>query len=143
MEINNSLIHSTLDSLDVSSDEPITLKSLYIEDEKGNREYYVASVKEIQEYRKWKKLIELTEGKEMSWNVFYDDEPVEGPDGFYVAVCSGGCAIAEVVNKQIIHKEVFSSSRGYLWSHIERYYEELEKESSDTDGTLRIESTEV
>lgn len=136
-----------LETLDVTEDSGIELKDLFVVDKEGVRHNYHVSPKQIKEHKRWRDLFDMTEGKELSWNHLSDLEPVEAPDGFYIVLGSGGCVFAEVKDKAIIHTELFGSSDLLIWSYLERYYEEkkqaAEKESTDPDGSVRVEGAEI
>lgn len=122
-------------------------------DDAGKIHYYEVSQEELDSYNYWKEKFDLTAGKELSWDHAMGKIPIEGPDGFYIVLGSGSSAILEVQANQIIRKEFFGSGNAYVWSHIDKYYEEKQKEadaevitkgkSLDINGTMRIEGAEI
>jgi len=135
------------------TDEPVILKTLNVMDDAGKIHYYEVTSEELDSYNYWKEKFDLTEGKELSWDHEQGRTPINGPDGFYIVLGSGGSAILEVQDNQIVHKEYFGSGNAYIWSHIDKYYEEKQKEtdaevytkgkSLDVNGTMRIEGAEI
>lgn len=137
------------------TDEPVILKTLSVTDAEGVIHYYEVSPEELDSYNYWRQKFDLTEGKEASWAQVKGEEPMNGPDGYYIGMRDGGSAMLEVKDNQIIKKEFFNSNNAYIWSHIDKYYEEkkqtadqateqhAENKSPDTDGTMRIEGAEI
>lgn len=132
------------DSLNDLSLDSIVLKSLVLTDLDGDTHYYIAGPQEIERYKFWKNLFDQTYGKELSWAQFYGMDPITGyENGFYNVVGSGLSYIVQVNKGEIVAREGFGSGEGFLFSHIERYYEETKEEPPNPDGTVRIESAEI
>ena len=133
-----------LNETDFKLDGSIVLKTLKLVDPyTGVTHYYTAMPQEIERYKYWKQLFEQTEGKELSWSQYYGMDPIDGPDGFYNLVGSGMGMIVQIKKGEIITKEMFPSGESYIFSHIERYYEEQQTQSTDPTGSMRIEGAEV